>query len=52
MSDQEKVKKMADALRHINNLLYSVGAPLGSTNYFEIRGVAVNTLKECGEKVP
>jgi hypothetical protein len=51
MSDAEKIKKLAGALRQINKLLFAKGAPLGSINYFEIRGTAVNALKDCGEEV-
>lgn len=36
---------LVKALKQANSLIFAVGAPLGSDNYFAIRGVLVDALK-------
>jgi hypothetical protein len=43
--------KLVAALRKINDTIYSVGAPLGSDRYFDIRGAACNALRDAGENI-
>jgi hypothetical protein len=52
MSDAQKVKVLAEALREVNKKMYAKGAPLGSTNYFDIRCITVEALKATGELPP
>lgn len=51
MTDAEKIKILADALRAINSTIYAVGAPLGSVGYFVIRQDATSALKRVGENI-
>lgn len=46
MHQQSQLKQLADALKLVNNIIYAVGAPLGSDNYFTIREVCCKALKQ------
>ena len=43
------VPALVEALEKINRVIYAAGAPLGSDNYFTIRGLCVGALKAAGQ---
>ncbi len=44
-------KQLIKALNEVNKLIYARGAPLGSSEYFELRDIVVNAIREAGGKV-
>ncbi len=50
MTDTEKIKILADALREINKIIFAVGAPLGSREYLAIRTVTIGALAKMMER--
>lgn len=51
MSEADKIVALSRALNEINNTIFAKGAPLGSAEYFIIRGLCTNTLRSTGIKI-
>lgn len=49
---EQRYYEAREALREINNLIYAVGAPLGSGTYFQIREIAARYEREAQNENP
>ena len=43
---EKKVIELKDVLQQINDIIYAQGLSLGSDNYFRVRGLCVDTIRE------
>jgi len=43
---EKKVVELKNILNQINNIIYAQGLKLGSDNYFKVRGLCVDTVRE------
>ena len=43
---ENKVEELKDVLNQINDIIYAQGLSLGSDNYFKVRGLCVDTVRE------
>ena len=43
---EKKVRELKDVLREIKDIIYGIGLNPGSDDYFKVRGLCVDTVRE------